>query len=133
MLHRILADTILIIHLAWIVFMLLGFVLTVRGFFRPAFFDHWLFRTIHLAGILFVALWEILGKYCPLTLWESGLRRHYNPDVDYPGSFIVGHIEKLIYPDVSPLVVIIPTIAIALFTLVMFVIRPPAKFRRQSQ
>jgi len=127
MFYRILADTIMVLHLAWIIFMLWGFVLTIRGFFHPKFFDRWLFRTVHLLGILFVVALEILGKYCPLTLWENALKGHYNPETDYPGSFIIKYIEQMIYPDVSPLVVIIPTILLATFTLVAFVSKPPAK------
>lgn len=127
MFYRILADTIMVLHLAWIIFMLWGFVLTIRGFFHPKFFDRWLFRTVHLLGILFVVALEILGKYCPLTLWENALRGHYNPETDYPGSFIIKYIEQMIYPDVSPLVVIIPTILLATFTLVAFVLKPPTK------
>jgi hypothetical protein len=129
---RILADIIMVIHFLWIIFMLIGFVLTVRAFWKPAFFDRWVFRTIHLAGILFVAAWELLGKYCPLTLWENALRRKYDPDTNYPGSFIIGHLEDLIYPDVSPLVVMIPTIFIALFILIVFITRPPSKFQRKA-
>jgi len=117
----------MVLHLAWIIFMLWGFVLTIRGFFHPKFFDRWLFRTVHLLGILFVVALEILGKYCPLTLWENALRGHYNTETDYPGSFIIKYIEQMIYPDVSPLVVIIPTILLATFTLVAFVLKPPAK------
>src|SRR3989304_5567612 len=105
MLYRILADMIMLIHFAWILFMLWGFVLTIRAFWRPKIFERWLFRSIHLLGILLVLALEILNKYCPLTIWENALRRHYDPTTDYPGSFIMGHVEKLIYPDVSPLVV----------------------------
>lgn len=128
MFYRILADAIMVIHLAWIIFMIWGFALTIRGFFHPKFFERWLFRTIHLSGILFVTTLEILGKYCPLTLWENALRSHYNPETDYPGSFIIGHITDLVYPDVSPMLVIVPTIVIAAFTLAVFVLKPPAKF-----
>ena len=131
MIYRVLADIFMVIHFAWIVFMLLGFALTVRAFFRPGFFDRWLFRTIHFAGIVFVATLEILRLYCPLTLWENAMRRHYDPSHEYPGSFIIGYLERLIYPDVPPVVVVIPTILIALFTLFAFIIRPPAKFRRK--
>jgi len=129
MFYQILADLIMVIHLTWILFMLWGFVLTIRGFFYPKFFDRWLFRTAHLLGILFVVTLEILGKYCPLTLWENALRSHYNPETDYPGSFIIKQIEQLIYPDVPPLVVIIPTVLIAAFTLAAYILKPPAKLR----
>ncbi len=130
MFYRVLADIFMVVHFAWIVFMLLGFVLTIRAFFRPAFFDRWLFRTIHMAGIVFVAALEALKAYCPLTLWENALRRHYNPSHEYPGSFIIGYLERLIYPDASPEVVMIPTVLIALFVLAVFIIKPPARFRR---
>lgn len=130
MFYRILADLIMVIHLAWIIFMIWGFVLTIRGFFYPKFFERWLFRTVHLLGILFVVTLEILGRYCPLTLWENALRTHYNPETDYPGSFIIKQIEQMIYPDVSPLVVIIPTILLAAFTLAVFVLKPPAKLMK---
>jgi hypothetical protein len=128
MIYRVLADAIMVAHFAWILFMLVGFVLTIRGFWNPKFFERWLFRTIHLFGILLVAGLELLNKYCPLTIWENALRRHYDPSTDYPGSFIIAHLEELIYPDVSPLVVVIPTIFIAVFTLAVFILRPPLKF-----
>lgn len=131
MAYHIIADIILVVHLGWIIFMLYGFVLTIRAFWRPAFWDRWLFRSIHLGGIIIVAGLEILGKYCPLTLWENALRHRYNPANDYPGNFILGYIDKLIYPDVSPLVYLLPTYGIAIFTLVMFVVKRPAKFRRR--
>ena len=127
MTYHLLADAILVIHLAWIVFMLYGFVLTVRAFWRPAFWNRWLFRTVHLGGIIVVAGLEILGKYCPLTIWENSLRQHYHPTTQTPSSFVLGWIEKLIYPDVSPLVYLIPTYGIALFTIVMFVLKPPTR------
>ncbi len=125
---RLLADIILVVHLGWILFMLYGFALTVIALWRPTFWDRWLFRSIHLGGILFVATLELLGKYCPLTIWEYGLRRGGADQ----GHFVLDWIERLVYPDVSPLVYLIPTYAIALFTLVMFVWRPPSKFRRRE-
>ena len=125
---RLLADFILIAHLIWIVFMLYGFALTVRAFWRPAFWDRWLFRSIHLGGILFVAALELLGRYCPLTVWEYHLRW----GTDEPGYFVLDWIERMVYPDVSPLVYLLPTYAIALFTLIMFAVRPPSKFRRRG-
>ncbi len=129
MTDSLLADIILVVHLGWILFMLYGFALTVRALWRPAFWDRWLFRSIHLGGILFVASLELLGKYCPLTVWEYRLR----PATVEPGHFVLDWIERLVYPDVSPLVYLIPTYAIALFTVVMFVRRPPSRFRRSDR
>ena len=127
--YEVLSDIIVIVHLIWIAFMLYGFALTVRGFWRPAFWDRWLFRSIHLAGILFVAAMPLLGRLCPLTIWEYRLRSHYFPGQEHTGSFIIDWIDKLIYPNVPLAVVLAPTFAIAAFTLIMYVIRPPRKIR----
>jgi amino acid transporter len=138
--YKIMADGIIILHFLWIIFMLAGFVLTVYGVIclyvvrRSAerwnrFFDRWVFRTIHLCGMLLVACLPLLGEYCPLTLWEYALRDRYDPQTAYTGLFIANWLEKLIYPSVHPLVIIIPTVAITLFTLIVYLLRPPQKIK----
>ena len=140
MAYRILADIIVAIHFLWIVFMILGFVFTIcavlavyafhtrRALWRN-FFDRWFFRTLHLAGIAYVAALTLLDKYCPLTILENAFRRRYDPGSAYPGSFIVYHIERLVYPNVDARLIFVPTIFIAAFTLIVFVLRPPAKIK----
>ena len=130
MLYKIFADLIVVIHFAWILFMLAGTILTLGGFFYKRFFDWWLFRTLHLCGIIYVGLLALLREYCPLTILENTVRAKYNPDLTYPGSFIVHYIEKLVYPDVNPSIILVPTIFIAVFSVVVFIIKPPAKIRR---
>ncbi|MBA7686956.1 hypothetical protein ES703_95416 [subsurface metagenome] len=130
MVFKIIADTIVVLHFVWILFMLLGFILTIWGFFWKGFFELWLFRTLHLCGILYVSLLAILREYCPLTILENISRLKYNPETIYPGSFIAHYIEKLVYPDVNPLILIIGTIFIAVFTLVIFIVKPPTKIRK---
>jgi hypothetical protein len=109
--------------------MLLGFVLSLWGFFWKNFFNWWLFRILHLFGIVYVVLLAVLRQYCPLTILENTLRARYNPILTYPGSFIVHYINRLVYPDVNPLILLIPTIFIAVFTVVIFIIKPPARIR----
>jgi len=130
MLYKIFADLIVVIHFAWILFMLAGTILTLGGFFYKRFFDWWLFRTLHFCGIIYVGFLAVLREYCPLTILENTVRAKYNPDLTYPGSFIVHYIEKLVYPDVNPSTILVPTIFIAVFTIVVFIIKPPAKIRR---
>jgi len=130
MLYRIIADIIVIVHLVWILFMLVGFILTFCGFFWKGFFDRWLFRTLHLFGIVYVSLLAIMGKYCPLTLWENSLREKYDSTLTYPGSFMIHYVEKLVYPDINPLIIIIPTIFIAVFISAIFIIRPPKRISK---
>jgi hypothetical protein len=141
MLYKIFADLVIVIHFIWILFVLLGFALTVCGTLAVyilrttaevwrIFFDRWIFRTIHLCGIVYVAVLTVLGKYCPLTILENELRGKYNPELTYPGSFVIYYIEKLVYPDANFLLFVIPTIIIVVFSLIMFVVRPPAKIKR---
>jgi len=130
MLYRIFSEAIIAIHFLFILFMLLGFLLTLCGiFFRQKFFDWWLFRSLHLLGIFYVASLSILGKYCPLTLLENQLRSRYEASSVYSGSFIVHYLEKLVYPNVNPLTIQIPTVFIAIFTIVAFIVKPPKKVK----
>lgn len=128
--HKIFADAIIVVHFLYILFMLLGFLLTGYAlFFREKFFDRWLFRSLHLLGIFYVASLSILGKYCPLTILENELRLRYEVSLVYSGSFIVHYLERLVYPDVNPLVIQIPTVFLAIFTIVVFIVRPPKKIK----
>lgn len=130
MVYKILADIIVITHFLVILFMFLGFFLTLKSFLNPKFLDRWLFRTLHLFGMVYIGLLAVLRQYCPLTIMENTLRAIYNPELTYPGSFIVYYIEKLVYPDINPVMIIIPTATLAVFTLVVFIIRPPKRIKR---
>ena len=129
MFYKITADVIVVIHFIWIVFMLLGFFLTIYGFFKKEFFDWWLFRTLHLSGILFVGMLTLLQRFCPLTILENLSRAQYNVEATYPGSFIVHYIEKLVYPDVNQTLLRLGTVFVAIFILVVYTIRPPSKIK----
>jgi hypothetical protein len=109
--------------------MLLGLFLTIYGFYRKEFFDWWVFRTLHLSGILFVGIITALRRFCPLTILENLSRARYSPDSTYPGSFIVHYIENLVYPDVNQTLLRICTVFVTLFIFVVFVIKPPKKIK----
>ena len=140
MLYKILADLIVVIHFGWILFVVWGFILTVYSSISiyvlhaakdraRAFFDKWIFRTIHLAGISYVVILSLLGENCPLTILENKLREQYDPELTYTGSFVVHYIQKIVYPEANFLFFAIPTMIIALFTILMFIIRPPSKIK----
>ncbi|MDX9703775.1 MAG: DUF2784 family protein [Candidatus Auribacterota bacterium] len=134
MAYKVISDMILVIHLCWIIFMLWGFILTVRSIVQfisgnrnmaATFLDRWVFRSVHTAGIIFVAVLAVLRKYCPLTVIENFFRYRHEPSSTYPGSFIVYFIEKIVYPDVNPLMIIIPTVVVAVISLLAYMILPP--------
>jgi len=69
------ADLILVVHAAFVLFVVGGFAAIWIGIAarRPFAFNPWL-RGAHLAAIAFVAIETLLGYACPLTLWEDALR-----------------------------------------------------------
>ena len=69
------ADAILVLHAAFVAFVVGGLLATWIGLARGAAFarDPW-FRGLHLAAIAFVVAESLLGYACPLTVWEDALR-----------------------------------------------------------
>jgi len=129
MAYKILANAILVMHFLWIVFMLAGFVYTLLALFYDRLLDRWLLRTLHLFGIIYVGALAVLRQYCPLTLLENILRNKYTASTDYRGPFILRNLEKVVYPEIDPYIILIPTIFIAVFTLTVFILKPPAKIK----
>ena len=69
------ADAILVVHAAFVLFVVGGLLATWIGLAldRPFARNPW-FRGIHLAAIAFVVIESLLGYMCPLTTWEDALR-----------------------------------------------------------
>jgi len=88
MLYRLLADAVLLAHLAFILFVVLGGLLVLR---RPR--AAWL----HLPAACWGVLIEYAGWICPLTPLENALRERGGL-AGYPGGFIEHYLTALIYP-----------------------------------
>lgn len=89
---KVLADTVVIVHLAWIAFLLLGAFWGVRN--RPV-------KYAHAGGLAFAVAIQVFGWYCPLTYLEAWLRQMHDPALAYPGSFIAHYAEELVYIEIS--------------------------------
>ena len=89
MLYRILADGVMIVHFAFIMFVAVGAVLAWRW---PALV--W----AHLPALVWGVGSVTIGLPCPLTPLEKGLR-HLAGDAGYEGGFVDHYIEDVIYPD----------------------------------
>ncbi len=89
MFYRTLADGILIVHLAFVLFVICGGFLAWR-WPRIA----WL----HIPTALWGAYVEISGRICPLTPLENSLRQR-GGETGYSGGFIDHYLTALIYPD----------------------------------
>ena len=88
MTYRILADAVLVLHLAFIAFVMLGGLAVLR-WPRLA----WL----HLPAVLWGAGIAFAGGYCPLTPLENRLRIA-GGEAGYEGSFVEQYLTALIYP-----------------------------------
>ncbi len=123
-----LVTWITVVHFLWVLFMLAGFFWTVLAFFvHRRFFDFFYFRTLHALGILLVSLFPLLGKYCPLTIWENFFRQQGG--AGYEGGFLLHYIEQFIYPEVDPLAIRIGTFLVAFVSIAVYVLRPPEKIK----
>ena len=76
--YRLTADVLVVLHLAYILFVVIGGLFALRW--------RWI-ALIHLPAAAWGILIEIMGWICPLTPWEVKLRIAAG-EVGYDGSFI---------------------------------------------
>ena len=73
--NAFLADVILVLHAAFVLFVVGGLVATwIGAALGLAFARNPWFRGLHLAAIGFVVAEVLVGMMCPLTVWEAALR-----------------------------------------------------------
>jgi hypothetical protein len=89
MIWRALADLVLLIHLAFIVFVIVG------GFFASRW--RWL-PWIHLPAVAWAIILEFSGWICPLTPLENSLRQA-SGEAGYPGGFLEHYLVPVVYPE----------------------------------
>lgn len=85
----LLADGVLVAHLGFILFVMLGGLLVLR-WPRVA----WL----HVPAVLWGIFVELSGRICPLTPLENALRETAGQS-GYSGGFIEHYVTAMIYPD----------------------------------
>lgn len=97
--YQLLADVVMVVHLAIVVFVVGGLVVVVVG--------NWLgwrwvnlgwFRLAHLAAIVIVVAESWFGVVCPLTSLEMSLRARARVSV-YAGSFVEHWVQRVLYYD----------------------------------
>jgi hypothetical protein len=125
--NLLLADIIAVIHLGYVVFVILGFVLIVLGIsFKWKWVRNLWFRIIHLVTIAAVALEAILGVNCPLTVLEFSLRYGISPS-DRRVSFVGKLVDSILYYDAPAWLFTIIYVGFALLVAITFVTAPPSR------
>ena len=88
MIYRALADAVLVLHLGFVLFVVLGALLVLRW---PTL--AWL----HIPAAIWGVLIEFTGWICPLTPLENSFRER-GGEAGYSGGFIQHYIQPLLYP-----------------------------------
>ena len=88
MIYRGLADLVLVVHLAFVLFVVLGGLLVLRW--------RWV-AVLHVPAAIWGILIEFAGWICPLTPLENSLRR-LGGEAGYSGGFIQHYLLPLVYP-----------------------------------
>ncbi len=104
MIYRALADLVLVLHLAFIVFAVAGGLLALRWPWAPL---------VHLPAALWGVLVQVSGRLCPLTPLENALRSAAG-EAGYAGGFIEHYLVPTIYP-----VALSPRVGLLLASLVV--------------
>jgi hypothetical protein len=130
--YQLLADAVLALHVAIVVFVIAGLVLVIVGNVSKWQWVNWVwFRLAHLGAIAIVAAQSWFGLICPLTTLEMWLREKAGEET-YSGSFIEHWLQRLLYYDAPPWVFIAAYTAFGLVVLSTWWFFPPKRKLRSS-
>ncbi len=128
MLHRVLADLVLVIHAGFILFVVGGLVLILAGTIgRWRWVRHFWFRLTHLLAIAIVIVQSLLGVACPLTTWENRLRIHAGQQPYADQGFIAHWLHALIFFDAEPWVFAIGYTIFGMVVAAAMILNPPRR------
>ncbi len=126
-LYRLTADLVVVVHFAFVAFVLFGLLLTFIGGVRRW---EWVrgvrFRASHLAAIGFVVAESLWGVTCPLTVWEQRLRELAGQS-SYHGDFIATWVHDLMFFDAEPWVFAVCYSAFGAVVLLSWLLVPPRR------
>jgi uncharacterized protein DUF2784 len=76
-------------------------------------------RWLHIVSLVWGILTELLPWPCPLTLLENWLEARAGVE-PYNGGFLLHYLDRLIYPDVSPIVLTMAGVCVCLLNLAFY-------------
>ncbi len=111
MVYKALADSVVLIHFLWVLFLIFGALWGSRN--RGV-------KIVHVLGLVFASVVEVCDWYCPLTHLEVWLRSRHNPAAAYTGSFVIHYLEKVLYMQLPRPLIVMLTIALCLFNFQLY-------------
>lgn len=96
------ADAVLLVHFAFVAFVVFGLIaIWIGGLRRKRFARDLRFRLLHLGAMGIVLLESVFGIVCPLTTWEKQLRQAAGQGV-YEESFMQHWVHQIMFFDLPP-------------------------------
>ena len=125
--YRFLADVIVLLHLAYVAFVVLGMAAILVGLARGwRWVRNFWFRAAHFLMIAVVVAESLYGILCPLTDWEDRLRELAG-EPNEPGSFIGRWTHELLFVDISPSALAVCYCLFGLAVLLTLILAPPRR------
>jgi hypothetical protein len=129
---RVLADAIVVVHAAYVSFVVFGLVAILLGIVcRWGWVRNFWFRSIHLIMIGIVVGEALAGIPCPLTVWEAELRKLAGQTA-YTGDFLGHWAHRLIFVPAKPWVFTLVYILFGLAVFMTFILAPPRRAHRRK-
>lgn len=129
MFYRLAADAVVAIHLAFMLFVVVGELLILCGILRKwQWVRNFTFRSLHFVAIAVVVAESLCGVTCPLTVWEQNLRRLAGNE-SYTGDFIPNLMHDLLFIEAAPWVFTLLYAAFGIVVLLTLVFAPPRRPR----
>lgn len=114
----LLADIVMLVHAAIVLFVIVALVLVLIGWFKKwGWVRNLWFRLLHLGIIAVIVIQTLRGRYCPLTYWELDLRGAAGQE-PHSSSFIDYWVSQFLYYDLPGWV--FSTIYLSFAALVLF-------------
>ena len=128
--YHAMADLVLVTHVAFVIFIVVGLLLIVCGGFRGWKWirNPW-FRALHLTGIGLVVVQSWLGLDCPLTTLEMNLRERAG-DAAYGTTFIAHWLQKFLYYEAPPWIFVVGYTVFGLMVVASWLRFRPRSFRK---
>lgn len=125
--YRLAADAILIAHVLFVAFVVLGLSSIYLGLWLSwSWVRNYWFRLAHLGAIVIVVLQSWASVICPLTIWEMQLREAAGGET-YEGSFVQHWLEAILYYQAPQWVFVVGYTLVGVLIVASWFIVPPRR------
>ncbi len=105
-----LADAMLLIHLAFIVWVMFGALVTRARAWLAA---------LHIVSVVYGMVAELGPWPCPLTLAENFFEARAGL-LPYQGPFVLHYLDAIVYPNLPPALVVTSGVLVCFFNLLIY-------------